>query len=81
MQVSDTTLVAMLQRRLRAARVFRLFVFKLGPKDVVYASALAWDPSGAIVEVKASAEDLGGALLMLLQNADTATAPATEEEP
>jgi hypothetical protein len=74
-QLSDRTLAEQLARRLRGARVFQLFARRLGPGDVVYVSALAWDADENIVEAKASAMELEQALLQLLSNLDTATAP------
>lgn len=73
MQFSDRTLAEQLARRLRGARVFQLFARKLGPGDVVYVSALAWDADENIVEAKASAMTLEHALAQLLANLDTAT--------
>jgi hypothetical protein len=73
--ISDRTLAELLFKRLRGARAFQLFARKLGPSDVVYISALAWGSDDNIVEAKASADDPASALVQLLLNLDTATAP------
>lgn len=78
MNISDRTLAELVKRRLRGARCFQVFMRKLGPHDVTYVSALAFDSDGNIVEAKASAMELDDALVQLLLNLDTATAP---EEP
>lgn len=75
MKLSRRTVIRELQRELRGQRVFQLFVRKLGPNDVVYASALAWGEDGRVVECKASAENFDDALEQLLLNLDQATAP------
>lgn len=77
-EISDRTLAQLLQRRLRGARCFQVFLRRLGPHDVVYASALAWGPDDNIVEVKASALELEDVLVQLLANLDIATAPPEE---
>lgn len=77
-QLSDRTLAEQLFRRLRGGRVFQVFMRRLGPGDVVYASALAFDADENVVEVKASALDPEAALVQLLNGIDQATAP---EEP
>lgn len=74
-RISRRTLAAELRRELAGARAFQVFLRRLGPNDVVYASALAFDQNGNVVEVKASADALDDALLQLLSNLDIATAP------
>src|SRR5262249_16639880 len=59
---SRTTIAAELQAELDGARVFQLFARKLGPNDVTYVSAMALDPRHRVVEVKATAMELGDAL-------------------
>lgn len=78
-QLSDRTIAEQLARRLRGGRAFQVFMRRLGPGDVVYVSALAWDADENIVEIKASADELETALVQLFRNIDQATAP--EEEP
>jgi hypothetical protein len=73
--ISDRTLAELLFQRLRGQRAFQVFIRKLGPHDVVYISALAWDRDENIVEVKASADNPASALEQLFRNLDTATAP------
>lgn len=76
--ISDRTLAEHLTKRLRGVRAFQVFLRRLGPGDVVYASAWAWSPDGKVVEVKASAIDAEEAVIQLFRNLDQATAP---EEP
>ena len=77
---SRATLAAELQAELEGARVFQLFARKLGPNDVTYVSAMALDPRDRVVEVKASAMELGDALVQLFANLDQATTPDTDPE-
>jgi len=77
---SRATLAAELQAELEGARVFQLFARKLGPQDVTYVSAMALDPRDRVVEVKASAMELGDALIQLFANLDQATTPDTDPE-
>jgi hypothetical protein len=77
---SRATIAAELQAELEGARVFQLFARKLGPNDVTYVSALALDPRDRVVEVKATAMELGDALLQLFANLDQATTPDTDPE-
>lgn len=77
---SRATLAAELQVELEGARVFQLFARKLGPNDVTYVSAMALDPRDRVVEVKASAMELGDALIQLFANLDQATTPDTDPE-
>ena len=77
---SRATIAAELQAELDGARVFQLFVRQLGPSDVTYLSALALDPRNRVVEVKATAMELGDALIQLLANLDQATTPDTDPE-
>jgi hypothetical protein len=79
MKISDRTGAEFIRDRLRGVRAFQVFIRRLGPNDVVYASALAWGPDGNVVEAKASADELDIALQQLFLNLDQATAP--EEEP
>jgi hypothetical protein len=72
---SRATIVRELALELGELRVFQLFARKLGPDDVVYASAQAFDSNDHIVEAKASALTLPDALEQLLSNLDQATAP------
>jgi hypothetical protein len=77
---SRATIAAELQAELEGARVFQLFARKLGPNDVTYVSALALDPRDRVVEVKATAMELGDALIQLFANLDQATTPDTDPE-
>jgi len=77
---SRATTAAELQAELDGARVFQLFARKLGPSDVTYVSAMALDPRDRVVEVKATAMELGAALLQLFANLDRATTPDTDPE-
>jgi hypothetical protein len=77
---SRATIAAELQAELDGARVFQLFARKLGPHDVTYVSALALDPCDRVVEVKATAMELGDALVQLFANLDQATTPDTDPE-
>jgi hypothetical protein len=77
---SRATLAAELQAELEGARVFQLFARKFGPHDVTYVSALALDPRDRVVEAKATAMELGDALLQLFANLDQATTPDTDPE-
>lgn len=77
---SRATIAAELQAELDGARVFQLFARNLGPNDVTYVSALALDPCDRVVEVKASAMELGDALVQLFANLDQATTPDTDPE-
>jgi hypothetical protein len=77
---SRATLAAELQAELDGARVFQLFARKLGPHDVTYVSALALDARDRVVEVKATAMELGDALIQLFANLDQATTPDTDPE-
>jgi hypothetical protein len=77
---SRATIAAELQAELEGARVFQLFARKLGPSDVTYVSALALDPRDRVVEVKATAMELGDALIQLFANLDQATTPDTDPE-
>ena len=77
---SRATLAEELQAELEGARVFQLFARKLGPNDVTYVSAMALDPRDRVVEVKASAMELGDALIQLFANLDQATTPDTDPE-
>ena len=77
---SRATIAAELQAELEGARVFQLFCRQLGPHDVTYVSALALDPRDRVVEVKASAMELGDALVQLFANLDQATTPDTDPE-
>lgn len=77
---SRATIAAELQAELDGARVFQLFARKLGPNDVTYVSALALDPRDRVVEVKATAMELGDALVQLFANLDQATTPDTDPE-
>ncbi len=61
-------------------RVFQLFARKLGPNDVTYVSALAMDPRDRVVEAKATAMELGDALVQLFANLDQATTPDIDPE-
>lgn len=74
-QLSDRTLAEQLARRLRAVGAYQLFLRKLGPGDVVYVSAQAFDAAGDVVEGRATAIELEDALVQLLANLDQATAP------
>ncbi len=74
------TIAEELQAELEGARVFQLFARKLGPPDVTYVSALALDPRDRVVEVKATAMELGDALIQLFANLDQATTPDTDPE-
>jgi hypothetical protein len=60
---SRATIAAELQAEFDGARVFQLFARKLDPNDVTYVSALALDPRNRVVEVKATALELGDALV------------------
>lgn len=71
--ISDRTLAELLVDRLRERRAFQLFVRRLGPNDVVYASAWAFGRDGNHLECRASAMDPVEAILQLLQNLDQAT--------
>lgn len=73
--ISDRSLAEQLARRLRSVGAFQIFLRKLGPNDVVYASSLAFDAAGDVIEARASAIDLEDALVALLANLDQATAP------
>jgi len=77
---SRTTLAAELQAELEGTRVFQLFARKLGPNDVTYVSAMALDPRDCVVEVKATAMELGDALVQLFANLDQATTSYTDPE-
>jgi len=77
---SRATIAAELQAELDGARVFQLFARRLGPNDVTYVSAMALDPRDRVVEVKASAMELGDALIQLFANLDQATTPDTDPE-
>ncbi len=77
---SRATIAAELQSELDGTRVFQLFARKLGPHDVTYVSALALDPRDRVVEVKATAMELGDALIQLFANLDQATTPDTAPE-
>ncbi len=77
---SRATLAAELQVELESVRVFQLFARKLGPNDVTYVSALAMDPRDRVVEAKATAMELGDALVQLFANLDQATTPDTDPE-
>jgi hypothetical protein len=72
--VSDRTLAQMLERRLGGVRAFQVFMRRLGPGDVFYASAMAFGADDNIVEAKASAMAAEDALVQLLANLDQATA-------
>lgn len=73
-QVSDRTLAQMLEKRLSGVRAFQVFMRRLGPGDVFYASAMAFGADDNIVEAKASAMAAEDALVQLLANLDQATA-------
>ena len=73
---SRATLAEELQAELDGARVFQLFARRLGPSDVTYVSAMALDSRDRVVEVKATAMELGDALIQLFANLDQATTPA-----
>lgn len=77
---SRTTIAAELQAELEGARVFQLFARKFGANDVTYVSAMALDPRDRVVEVKATAMELGDALIQLFANLDQATTPDTDPE-
>lgn len=77
---SRATIATELQAELEGARVLQLFARKLGPNDVTYVSALVLDPRDRVVEVKATAMELGDALIQLFANLDQATTPDTDPE-
>ena len=77
---SRATIATELQAELDGARVFQLYARRLGPGDVTYVSAMALDPRDRVVEVKATAMELGAALLQLFANLDRATTPDTDPE-
>lgn len=78
--ISDQTLAELLERRLQGVRAIQLFCRQLGPHDVTYVSAMALDPRDRVVEVKATAMELGDALVQLFANLDQATTPDTDPE-
>lgn len=73
--ISDRTLAELVARRLRGGRVFQLFARKLGPNDVVFVSAMAFDADDKIVRCSGTAEELEDALVQLFAAIDQATAP------
>lgn len=73
--MTDRELAQLVTRRLRGARAFQLFLRKLGPRDSVYGSALAWDQHSNVVEARASAEGLEETLVQLFANLDAAADP------
>jgi hypothetical protein len=77
--VSDRTLAELLVERLRGRRAFQLFLRRLGPKDVVYASTWSFGADGNHLECRASAIDPVEAIVQLLQNLDQAYANDDEE--
>lgn len=74
-QISDTTLDAQLDQRMRRVRLHQLFMRKLGPNDVVYLSAFATNAKGKVIEVKATALTFGEAFDQLWRNLDAVTLP------
>jgi hypothetical protein len=77
---SRATRAAELEAELDGARVFQLFARKLGPHDVTYVSAMTMDRRDRVVEVKATAMELGDALVQLFANLDQATTSDTDPE-
>ena len=72
---SRATIAEELEAELAGARVFQLFARRLGPGDVMYVSALAYDERENVVEARATAMTLADALMQLFANLDQATQP------
>lgn len=73
-QLSDHTVAAQLAARIKATKLFQLFVRQLGPRDVWYVSAFAIDASGNVRELKATAADPLEAFEQLFRNLDAGAA-------